>query len=264
MIEVYDVDFAYYTPKRYRELITHPFGRGHGRSVLEGVKIHLETGMSAALVGVNGAGKTTLLKLVGGMIYPTRGRVLVHGLDTMVDWRGLRKRVGYVINEDRSFHWRLTGRENLVFFAALGNLYGRAAAMRIDELLVFVGLGAAGDKRVGEYSSGMRQRLAIARGLLNDPDVLLLDEPTKSLDPAGGRMIRKALAEWASRSGRTRALIVATNDAEDVSAMCSVFYMISSGRVTFGGPVVDGTAEGIHRIGTVAGLDGVNLRQDHA
>jgi ABC-type multidrug transport system ATPase subunit len=94
--------------------------------------------------------------------------------------------------------------------------------------------------------------------------VLLLDEPTKSLDPAGGRSIRRALAEWANGAEPKRTLVVATNDPEDVSSMCSVYFVIANRRVTYGGPVVAGTAEGVRRPAASAALDGAALRQDHA
>jgi len=264
MIEAVDVDFEYRRPRRYREMIAHPLRRGRGRPVLQGVGMRLEPGVSAAFVGVNGAGKTTLLKLVGGMIHPSRGRISVAGLDTVADAPRLRKQAGYVINEDRSFHWRLTGRENLSFFAALNDCYGDGAAVRIDALLEQVGLSGSGDKRVGEYSSGMRQRLAIARGLLNDPEVLLLDEPTKSLDPEGAQTLRRCLADWAKGSDRKRTVIVATNDAEDVLAMCAVYFVVASGRVSGVKAVMDRALGTTHRWTAQAAVNGAAFWREHA
>jgi len=264
MIETLDVDFAYRAPRRYREMVRHPLRPGRAKTVLEGVQIRVNSGVSAALVGVNGVGKTTLLKLVGGMLHPTRGRISVDGLDTVIDAHRLRGHVAYVINEDRSFHWRLTGRENLSFFAALNNLHARAAAARIESLLAQVGLSAASDKRVGEYSSGMRQRLAIARGLLSDPAVLLLDEPTKSLDPAGARTLRRFLAEWASSSCPKRSLIVATNDAEDVRVMCSTYFTVVAGQVEHAGQVAADAPVSIERQPLENGFGASSLGGEHA
>lgn len=181
-----------------------------------------------ALFGENGAGKTTLLKVIAGALVPTNGEVRVGGRLTNPRWESERPRIGHVLAEDRSFFWRLSGYENLKFFAALENIFGASADRKIDELLHEVGLDASASRRVGEYSTGMRQRLGIARGLLTDPEVLLLDEPTRSLDPAAAEEV------WSLLSGRLamgRALLVATNRFEDAQSLCDTVAVLRRGRL---------------------------------
>jgi ABC-2 type transport system ATP-binding protein len=246
MIEAEGVSFAYRRPRRFREILRAPLGSSKNHLVLRGIDLQIDVGTRLAILGPNGVGKTTLLKLLGGMIYPDQGHVRAYALDTVVHSTQLRARVGYVLNEDRSFYWTLTGRENLKFFAALNDLHGGAASRQITDLLRGVGLTAAADKRVAEYSSGMRQRLAIARGLLHGPQVLLLDEPTRCLDPAGCAMIRSYLLEWAKES-HDRILALTTNDLADVSLICTRYLTVSNGHIADDGPVCEGTAERIQK-----------------
>jgi len=153
-------------------------------TALRGVNLSLEPGRIYGLVGPNGAGKTTLLKILAGVVWPTSGEALVDGLDSSRGDRSLRERVGLVVADERSFFWRLTARENLRFFAVLQRIPAQSLEARVDECLARFGLEAAGDRPFRALATGMRQRLAIARGMLLDPPVLLLDEATRSLDPA--------------------------------------------------------------------------------
>jgi len=241
VISVQNVTMAYPVPKRYREYLVHPLRPPRRIVALESLSLDVATGRCAALLGPNGVGKTTLLKLIGGLLYPSKGRVRVAGIDTTSHNLHARMRVGFVINDDRSFYWRLTGAENLEFFGALDNLQGVALRQRVAGLLEQVGLGQAGGRRVSDYSSGMRQRLAIARGLLADPEVLLLDEPTRSLDPLGADAIRELIAEEIHRE-RRRTMVLATNELGDVSALCDEVSVLRGGRIT-GAMRVDGAAE---------------------
>jgi ABC-2 type transport system ATP-binding protein len=168
MISVAVTLMSYPVPRRYRELLLRPLRPRAENDALRDVRLDIEDGESVALVGPNGAGKTTLLKLLGGLLYPTAGTVQVGGLDTVRENLALRRLVGLVINKERSFYWRLPGCENLEFFGVLENLEGAALRSRIEALLGRVGLSQAAHRRVSDYSSGMRQRLAIARGLLAD------------------------------------------------------------------------------------------------
>ena len=209
MISAEAVTMQYPIPKRLREYLFHPFRPLRRVEALSEVNVQIEEHDCVALVGPNGAGKTTLLKLLGGLLYPTFGSVKVSGVDTTLDNLAARRRVGLVINEERSFYWRLTGIENLEFFGVLDNIRGQELKRRIASLLDLVGLTKAGDKRVSDYSSGMRQRLAIARGLMANPEVLLLDEPTRSLDPLGAQAIRR-LISGEVHAEKPRVLVVTT------------------------------------------------------
>lgn len=150
-------------------------------AVLQGVSLTIRAGEWYCLIGQNGTGKTTLLRIVGGLTRPSSGTVHVDGVE--VGRGDTRSRVGYALADERSFHWRLTPFHNLEFFARLEGLGTAAAARRVDELLERFDLVGARDRPFGELSTGMRQRLAIARGLIVVPRVLLMDEPTRSLDP---------------------------------------------------------------------------------
>ena len=244
MINVEAVNMQYPIPKRYREYLLHPLRPLRRVEALNRVDLEIDDGDCVALVGPNGAGKTTLLKLLGGLLYPTRGVVKIDGLDTVRHNLSARRKVGLVINEERSFYWRLTGAENLEFFGVLDNLRGSSLRDRIAALLELVGLASAADKRVSGYSSGMRQRLAIARGLLADPEVLLLDEPTRSLDPLGADEIRRLIA-GKIHTEKKRTLVVATNQLVDVVDLCTRLLVIHRGGIVSSTRVAKNTAEEI-------------------
>ena len=148
---------------------------------LEDISLTVKRGEVLVLLGPNGSGKTTMLKLVSTMLLPDRGRVLVEGQQ---DSQLVRRHVGFAVAAERSFFPRLSARENLDFFAALDNVPRKSRSQRVDAMLRRVGLSAAGDTLVMKFSSGMYQRLGIARALIKEPSIILLDEPTRSLDPA--------------------------------------------------------------------------------
>lgn len=230
MISLENVTVRYPIPKRYRELVLHPFRRAKRVTALENVSLTVNNGDRIAFLGPNGAGKTTLLKLVGGLILPTEGTVRVHGRDTVSDNTAARRSVGFVMNEERSFYWRLSGVQNLEFFGVLDNLSGRDLHQRIAELVELVGLQDSAHQNVASYSSGMRQRLAIARGLMADPDVLILDEPTRTLDPVAADDLTQLISDRIHRDGQ-KTLLIATHRLDEVAALCRRMCVIQKGHV---------------------------------
>src|SRR3954471_22440686 len=142
--------------KRYRELALHPLRPRRVFTALNGVTLEIQRGDRIAVLGPNGAGKTTLLKLIGGLLLPTDGQVVVNGFDTLHHNTAARKSVGFVMNEERSFFWRLSAIQNMEFFGALDNLTGDILRERCRELIRFVGLEEHADKAVSTYSSGMK------------------------------------------------------------------------------------------------------------
>jgi ABC-2 type transport system ATP-binding protein len=216
--------------KRYREMIFHPFRPRRLFEALTSVNLQVEKGDRIAVLGPNGAGKTTLLKLIGGLLLPTEGQIVVNGYDTLRDSNAARKSVGFVLNEERSFFWRLNGIQNLEFFAALDNLSGPDLRDRSKQLIRFVGLEEHVEKPVSAYSSGMRQRLAVARGLISEPEVLILDEPTRTLDPVACDDLIDLILERLHRGSR-KTLLIATHRLDEVTKLCDKVLVINKGRI---------------------------------
>lgn len=150
---------------------------------VDNVNLSIKKGELCGLLGRNGAGKTTLIKMLSTLILPTTGAARVNNFDILTEDTKVRSSIGFISSDERSFYWRLTGKENLRFFASLQNIMPGEAGEKIEYFLSLVGLDGKGDVKFQNYSGGMKQRLAIARGVLHDPDILLMDEPTKGLDP---------------------------------------------------------------------------------
>jgi ABC-2 type transport system ATP-binding protein len=230
VISVRDVTMRFPIPKRYREWVLHPLRPRRVVTALRHASAEIQAGDRIAVMGPNGAGKTTLLKLISGLLFPTEGEVTVKGLSTLHQNAAARKSVGFVFNEERSFYWRLTGVQNLEFFGALDNLWGAELKQRIGELIQLVGLEGAGDQMVSGYSSGMKQRLALARVLIADPEVLILDEPTRALDPvACDEMVNLILSDI--HRGARKTLLIATHRPEEAMTLCNKVMVIDGGRL---------------------------------
>src|ERR671934_802180 len=161
---------------------------------VRGISFSVEPGELFGLLGPNGAGKTTTIKMLITLLIPTAGSARVLGYDVVKNAREVRKRIGYVFGGDRGVYERLSGLDNLRYFAELYGVPAREQKRRIAELLDLVGLTGREREKVEGYSRGMRQRLHIARGLLHDPQVLFLDEPTIGVDPVGARDLRATIS----------------------------------------------------------------------
>jgi ABC-2 type transport system ATP-binding protein len=196
---------------------------------LDGVSLTVPQGVLFGLLGPNGAGKTTLLRLITTVLQPSAGRLTVKGFDTVREAEAVRRRIGAVLGGDRSIYWRLTGRENLLYVAALYDLPYDEAAERADALLRLVELDSRADDLAERYSTGMRQRLALARALMPDPPVLVLDEPTSGLDPQAAEAIRRLL-EALSHDG-IRTIVLATHNMHEADRLCSLVGILDRGRV---------------------------------
>jgi ABC-2 type transport system ATP-binding protein len=230
VVSVRNATMRFPIAKRYREWLLAPFAPRQTFTALRNVSLNIESGSRVAVMGPNGAGKTTLLKLIGGLLFPTEGEILVNGLSTLSQNGAARESVGFVFNEERSFFWRLTGQQNLEFFGVLDNMYGPHLRSRIGDLIQLVGLEHAAHKRVSDYSSGMKQRLALARVLMADPDILILDEPTRALDPvACDEMVDLILSDIQQHSHKT--LLIATHRLEEAMTLCNKVMIIDGGRL---------------------------------
>ena len=197
------------------------FSRRKPVRVLESINVSLKAGDTLAILGPNGSGKTTLLKILAALVEPDSGRVSIAGRDLgSPEARGL---VGFASGDERSLFFRLTGRQNLRFFGALFGLSRSDLDRRIRELTATLDLDPFLDRRVDLCSSGMRARLGLARALLHSPELLLLDEPTKSLDPAHASHVRRLVRDLAERGC---AAVVATHlvsEAEEIATQIGVF-----------------------------------------
>ncbi len=203
---------------------------------LTDVTLRIAEGEVFGLLGPNGSGKTTFLKLLSTILSPTAGTAAIFGHDILREPRRVRQLVALVTAEERSLYWRLTGRENLRFFASLYGLDGRALDRKMDELLDLFVLSDAADVRVAEYSTGMRQKLAIARGLLSNPKLLFLDEPTRGLDPAAAHNLLNLVKERAVEHFENT-VILTTHIAREVEQLCDRIATLHRGVVTYVGPV---------------------------
>jgi ABC-2 type transport system ATP-binding protein len=190
----------------------------------------VQPGEFFGLLGPNGAGKTTLLKMLATFILPDEGEVRIDGFDVTRDAEQVRARVAPVIANERSLYWRLTARQNLQLFAHLWRVPRREVTNRVSEALEIVGLADTGAKMVGQFSSGMLQRLLIARALLAEPRVLLLDEPTRSLDPVSAREFRRFLREELA-ARRNCAVVIATHNADEALDLCNRVGVLNAGRL---------------------------------
>jgi len=191
---------------------------------LDDVSLRVGAGEVCALVGHNGSGKSTLLRVLATLVLPDAGTARVAGHDVVAADVEVRRRVGLVVADDRSFSLRLTGRENLELYAAL---HGCGAGV-IDRALEQVALVGAGDDVYATYSSGMRQRLALARGLMTEPEVLLLDEPFRALDDESSDALRAAV-DAAVSDGAT--VVVATHHLDELGERCDRVVRLEAGRV---------------------------------
>ncbi|MEO6528282.1 MAG: ABC transporter ATP-binding protein [Gemmatimonadaceae bacterium] len=218
----------------FMETIKHPRGATWVHAV-EDVSCEVQPGEFFGLLGPNGAGKTTLFKMLATLTSPDEGTASVYGADVMRQPREVRRMVAPVAADERGLHWRLSALENLRLFATLYSLRGPTLAARVDEVLGVVGLRGAEQRPVGTYSSGMRQRLLIARALLIKPRVLLLDEPTRSLDPVSARDFRQFLREEVAGPAKCT-VVMATHSAEEALGLCDRVAVLNKGRLLAVGP----------------------------
>ncbi|MFF4806034.1 ATP-binding cassette domain-containing protein [Streptomyces sp. NPDC001351] len=195
---------------------------------VKGVSFTVEHGELFGLLGPNGAGKSTTIRMLCSLLTPTSGTARVCGYDVVSDTREVRRRIGYVFGGDRGLYDRLSGLDNLRYFAELAGVPAGRQRRRISELLETVGLSGRENDRVSSYSRGMRQRLHIARGLLSSPEVLFLDEPSIGVDPVAARELRDLVAEL-SRTGTT--VLLTTHYMYEAEELCSRIAVIADGRI---------------------------------
>jgi ABC-2 type transport system ATP-binding protein len=209
--------------------LLHPIARPTERA-LAGVSFTVEHGEAVAILGHNGAGKSTLLRILATLIVPTRGRATLGGFDVEREPARARRQFGYHTGGDEGFYSRLSGRENLAFFAAMNNMTGPDARGRIASVAGQMGISHDLDRQVRTYSTGITHRLGLARALLHGPAVLLLDEPTRSLDPLAAADFRRLLKDdLVRRRGAT--LLFASHTLSEVEEIADRVVLLHRGKM---------------------------------
>jgi ABC-2 type transport system ATP-binding protein len=197
-------------------------------TALDDVNFSVKKGEIFGLLGPNGAGKTTSIKAICTLIQPTSGEVYVNGHNVVKDAQRARQDLGVMLTGDRTLYWKLSGRENLEYFAALYHMGGAAAKQRIEELLKLVGLDDRQNTLVENYSTGMRIRLSFAKAILHEAPVILLDEPTMSLDPQSARLIREIIQDL-RKTGHS--ILLTTHYMEEADQLSDRVAVIDHGKI---------------------------------
>ncbi len=198
---------------------------------VDGVTLDVQPGQILALLGQNGAGKTTTVRMLTALLSPTRGWARVAGYDVTKNPQEIRSAVG-VLTEQHGLYMRMTGIEYLDFFGKVYGLSPSARKTRSEYLLEYFGLADAAKRRSGEYSKGMKQKLALARALIHDPSVLLLDEPTSAMDPESSRLVRDEIARLRSSQ---RTIIICTHNLAEAEALADRIAIIYRGKILLNG-----------------------------
>jgi ABC-2 type transport system ATP-binding protein len=209
-------------------------------AVLKDLSFSIQRGEFAALTGPKGAGKTTLLKILASLILPSSGELRIFGKNPSSGDKSLKARLGFVSSEERSFFWRLTGRQNLFFFASLYNLERLVVRERIESLLLRFGMKEMGDVPFRKYSSGMKQTLNLIRAFIHEPDIFLLDEPTRSLHQKDAATFWAYLNELKDSNGIT--VMIASHNPTETTALADKIFQIDQGCISpADGPAAENT-----------------------
>ena len=195
---------------------------------VEDISFSIKSGELFGLLGPNGAGKTTTVKMLATLLIPTKGTATILGNDVVKDANEVRKHIGFIFGGERGLYWRLSGIDNLRYFASLYGVEPDVSKKRISYLLEMVGLKDRGNERVEGYSRGMKQRLHVARTLLHDPDILFLDEPTIGLDPVGARDFRQVIRDLQSEN---KTILLTTHYMFEADSLCQRVAVIDKGII---------------------------------
>lgn len=195
---------------------------------VEDISFDIKSGELFGLLGPNGAGKTTTVKMLATLLIPTKGNATILGHDVVKDANEVRKHIGFIFGGERGLYWRLSGIDNLRYFASLYGVEPEISKKRIPYLLEMVGLKDRGNERVEGYSRGMKQRLHVARTLLHDPEILFLDEPTIGLDPVGARDFRQVIRDLQSEN---KTILLTTHYMFEADSLCQRVAVIDKGTI---------------------------------
>ncbi len=226
-----------YYPETRRKWGLFTCTSSRNRPAVDNISLEIEQGQFFGLLGQNGAGKTTLIKMLSTLITPTSGKAEVNGYPLRKE-AAIKRSIGIVSGDERSFFWRLTGRQNLEFFAALYGIKSGRTTSRVEYLLELIGLTDAGDEIFRSYSTGMKQQLSIARALINEPPVLFLDEPTKGLDPLALKRVHEFFkVQLNKKKGIT--ILMTTHRLDEAEKLCDRIAIMHQGRILTEGTIAD-------------------------
>ncbi|MDE6938275.1 MAG: ABC transporter ATP-binding protein, partial [Lachnospiraceae bacterium] len=214
------------------------FGRKQKRVIhaVKDISLEIPQEKIIGVLGINGAGKTTTIRMLASVIAPTSGSLTMNGVDAVKNHLWIKERINVISGGERNLYWRLTAKENLRYFGSLYGLSGVDLDKRIAYLLRTVGLEEAANVPVERYSKGMKQRLQIARGLINDPIYLFMDEPTLGLDIVIAKEIRNLVSDLAHKEGR--GILLTTHYISEAEELCDYIYILDKGRI-----IAEGTKE---------------------
>jgi len=213
----------------YKQILS-PFGNSKKLTAIDSASFNICSGEILGVVGPNGAGKTTLLRMLADILLPDSGSIRLCGNTVTRHGYELRRHVGYVSSDERSFFWRLTGKENLEFFASLYGLNPRQATARTASLLEQFDFIGKANRLFRDYSAGMRKKVSVMRAFIHNPSLLLLDEVTNSLDPNSAKMVMEMVRQYVSEHENSAA-IWSTHRLEEISLICDRVMMIESGKI---------------------------------
>ncbi len=233
-IEISGLTKEFLPLKSIYSLILRPLKKEKPFLAINNVSLHIKQGEIFCLMGPNGAGKTTLIKILSCLLLPTKGRAEVMGYDVLKDEAKVKSSIGLIGGDERNFYWRLTLRQNLYFFAKLYDLSNFQIKRKIEELSHLLEINGYLDKRFQECSSGIKQRLTIARGLLNDAKVLFMDEPLKSLDLPSARNVKNFIKEkLAGEQGKT--IFFISHNLNEVENFADQIAIMHKGEIRISG-----------------------------
>ena len=229
ILEVKDVTKDFFPAFSLTELLKFNFKSARATRAIDSLSFTLDKGSSLGILGPNGAGKTTLLKILSTLILPDKGSVKVNGYYLEKQDEKIKASIGFAGSSERSFYWRLTGKQNLEFFAAMYGFDRAGCASRIHDLFKLFGVTYQ-DKRFDSYSAGMQQKFALMRALIHDPPILLLDEPTKSLDYASSLELRSFIKEVLVKKQR-KTVVFTTHQMDEALGFADILMILNYGRL---------------------------------